>query len=546
MQREKVQTIENFLTEGRKLFAQTSMIEWLVQNVKVKTAQGYKPFSFAGHEPLREIYQQDEHPRLTFRKAAQLGVSTFSSLRSLYLGQKKGVSTAYYFPTDEDVDDFVQDKFEPIVQNSETLSQMKRHDLADNKGLKQFGRFSVYFRGVFSKRKVKSITVDQIIKDELDEANQENMRFAEDRVLHSDFGYVVELSQPSIDDYAIDKSFKESDMSFYGFRCEHCGTWNFPDKHFPDCLITRGSNVYVGCVKCSKKLTLSGGEWVAEHPARSKDHRGFQLSHLVFTLLPAKKIKERYENAVSLIDKKNFYISILGLPFSTPNSRPLTREVLRAAERDFGLMPSARFSFFGMDVGDKCHLVFGHVSDSDSGTIQIHYMCEMPADDVGAIVRLMKGQGVYSGVIDAMPYKTFAKQIAREFGGRVYINYYKGDTMKTGSEGEGSFVVPKVTVNRDESLDETIETLRDGRIVLPTAKKMEANQAQTYEDFLSQLTMLIKEDVDKGGLTEWHYKKNVPNHYGMALNYMRIAAELSAVHVTTGLNPVFVSQEGMF
>lgn len=530
--------IEQFLSEGRKRFATTSMLEWALQNVRIKVGRTWQEFSLKDHEPLREIYTQPMPRHEVFRKAAQLGISTYSLVKAFYKGIRFGETTGYYFPTDEDVDDFVQDRANPMIENSETIANLQSHNLIDNVGLKQFGKFSLYFRGVFSKRKVKSITLDHVVKDEVDEANQENLKFADDRMLHSANPAITELSQPSIDDFGIDESFKRSDSRYWGVRCG-CGQWNFVDKTFPDCIVTRGQNTYYRCIKCDKKLNMNAGQWVAEFPSRSKDIVGRHLSHLIFNHISPAEIKRRHDTAISVIQKKNFSISILGFPRATPGSKPLTEEVLKNAQRPYGLQPTSRFTFWGMDVGDKCHLVF--LEPNDNGRLAVVDFLVMASDDEGAIIKAVEQRGGYCGVIDAMPYKTLAKRIARHFHGRVYINYYKGDTLKTGEEGQDAFSVPKVSVNRDESLDETTESLTEGRIVLPEQKRMSAEDAARYEEFKSQLKMLIKENVDKDGLVEVHYKKKVPNHFGMGLNYARIASEISPVNIVTGVDPIYVS-----
>lgn len=528
---------EQFLAEGRKHFGTTNFLEWSMQNIRIKIGRAWLPFSLKGHEPLREMYTQKRPPREVFRKGAQLAISTYAFLKSLYIGVKYGLSTSYFFPTDEDIADHVQDKANPIIENSPLLSAMQGANLTDNIGLKQFGKFSIYFRGVYSKRKVKSISIDHSVMDEVDESNQENLKFAEDRLLHSSDPAITKLSQPSEDDYGIDADFKESDSRYFGVKCG-CGFWNFPDKTFPDCLITKGNNVYIGCVKCSRKLNMNNGVWVAEFPSRSKDIVGRHLSHLLFDHISAAEIKRRHETATTMIQKKNFAISILGFPYSTVNSKPVTDEVLHAAQRQYVPDSHTRFTFWGMDVGDKCHLVFLQPHEN---RLRVTDFIEMSSDNEKAIIQAVEQRGGYCGVIDAMPYKTLAKNIARHFHGRVYINYYKGDTLKTGEEGQGDFAVPRATVNRDESLDETTEALRDARIELPDSKRMTAEQITMYEVFKSQVKMLIKEGVDNGGINEIHYKKKVANHFGMALNYARIAAELSPVTLSTDVDPIFTT-----
>lgn len=182
-------------------------------------------------------------------------------------------------------------------------------------------------------------------------------------------------------------------------------------------------------------------------------------------------------------------------------------------------------SYFGMDVGDKCHLVFGHAVN---GIIRVHWFAEFAADDEKGIVSLIRRQKPICGVIDAMPYKTLSKNIAREFPGDVYIQYFKGDTLNSSMEGEGDKAVPKVTTNRTESLDDMTELLCEGRIELPRYKRTSDSMFPLYNLFRDHCQMLIKDPVERAnGITEYEYKHKVPNHFGMALNSMLIAYELS-------------------
>jgi hypothetical protein len=532
----KASLLHEMSQAGSRHFTNDSMLEWAYANIKLRVGGEVIPFSLEGHEPLRELYTLDHHPHVVVRKGAQLGVSTYDVIRSMFLSARHAMRIGYYFPTDEDVDDFVTSRVNPMIEDSEHLHALIKGSRTDNTSVKIIGKSVMFFRGVFTKRKVKTIDLDYVVKDEVDEANQENLKFAEDRLLHSKFGYISELSQPSIDDYGIDRSFKMGDSRYWGVRCT-CGHWNFPDKSWPDCLMTRGSATYVGCVRCTKRLNLNSGQWVAEHPSRTDEIRSYQLSHLIFPFVKAEKIKKKDEEAVRTIDKKNFSISILGKTYSNKKTNPITDAVLHAAQRDYGFSHEAKFSYFGMDVGDKCHLVFGHPYN---GKIRIHYVTDMDSDDEAGIIRLMKRMGVYYGVIDAMPYKTLAKNIARKFEGRVYINYYKGDTLKEGEEGQGEKAVPKVTIDRTESLDDTTEAVVKQRIELPDPKRLNDDDTLVYEQFKAQVKMLIKEGIEKDGAIIYRYKKLVPNHYGMALNYMRIAAELASMNLISDVDPIGV------
>ena len=524
---------EEAIRFGNQLFRKKSFLEFCVSHIRLNVGGHLQAFSLEGHEPLRELYSLPEHPHIVIPKATQLGVSTLGVLRSFYLAYRHSMNIGYYFPTDDDVEDFVQGRVDPIISNSELLEEMLSHGEVDNKNLKQLGDSFIYFRGVFSKRKVKSIDLDHIVKDEVDEADQENLEFAESRLDHSEFGYITELSQPSVTGFGIDASFETSDRSYWGIKCEGCGHWNFPDKSFPECIIVRGKTSYVGCVKCSRKLNKSLGVWVAEHPDRSRDKRGFQLSHLIFDFRSAGEIKRQFDSATSYVKKKNFFISKLGRPYSSSKSAPVTEEILRSAQRGYGLHYNASYSFMGMDVGDICHLVFGHLTEQQG--LRVHYFCSLASDREQEIIGLIGRQNILYGVIDAMPYKAFAKRLARHFRGRVAINYYKGEELRSLQEGD----VPKSTVNRDESLDDLVEDLASQRVELPGVGFLSSSDLLEYENFKAQLRMLVKEPVEKPWGIEYSYKKRVSNHYGMALNYMRIASQLAPVNVYPSCDPVY-------
>jgi hypothetical protein len=523
------------------IFSTIDFIEWSYKNLLIETSGKWIPFSFTGHEPLKELYEQSNHPYMSVKKAAQLGVSTYSASRAIYLGQQYGMSSIYYFPTDVEVDDFVDGKFTPIIQQSQNLSRLQRPTDPNNKGLKVFTGFRVYFRGVYTKRRVKGITGDFVIKDEVDEANVENLKFADDRTLHSKFGYIMELSQPSISDYGIDASFQLGDQRYWGIKCG-CGKWNFPDKTFPDCLIkNKHGLVYIGCIKCRKPINIAEGQWVADYPERTNTRRSYQLSHLIFDLIKPEKIYEKYNSLRAIEEKKNFNISMLGKTYDSPNNKPITLTVLNQVQRDYKLTNQYNASYFGMDVGDICHLVFGHYYQ---GRLRVHWMEELPADDEKRIINTIRKHGLLHGVIDAMPYKTLAKNIAKTFRGKIYLHYLRerlNNPFNVGIEGEDEKSLPKITVNRTESIDETVDQLLSGRIELPSLKKANGVALENYTKFRTQLTFLIKEQVVRSnGRVEYEYKHTVPNHYGMALNSMRIASELAQYNIVTGIDPVYM------
>ena len=520
------------------------LCEWAGEHISLRG----KPFSFDGHEYLREIYEQ-QHPYKVFEKAAQVAISTYTLIEAFWLCESLGAKVIYYFPTDVDISDFSNDRADPMIEESPHLTSLmgNRSRGKDNVGLKHVGRGSVYFRGMFTKAKVKAVDGDALVFDELDEANQEHKAFGRDRILHSELQWIRELSQPSIPDYGIDVEFQNSDQRYWHLRCPGCGRWTCPDletdvneRGIPVPLFLLpvpskngrfqdGQRWYRGCVKCGELLDMSAGQWVAKRPS-AMERRGYHVSQLYTQIQPvdfpnpADKIMYILRTARKTMDKLRAVISILGFPYAGERA-PVTDAILDACEGEHGLETDAEYAYIGIDVGDVMHIVVGTLMP-DEERIRVHWMEQ--TEDWGRLDFLMQTHNVIAAVIDAMPYKASAKRFARAFPGQIHLQYFGGDTTKTGEEGEDDQAVPKVRVDRTESLDDTTQMLRDGDFILPSMARLDAGDSRTLDTFRAHCKMLVKDIVENSaGVKRFAYKTNVPNHFGMALNSLRIATEIS-------------------
>lgn len=71
-----------------------------------------------------------------------------------------------------------------------------------------------------------------------------------------------------------------------------------------------------------------------------------------------------------------------------------------------------------------------------------------------------------------------------------------------------------------------MDAIKNGLFVFPDPKKLSGSDLKLYEEFKFHLTMLIRERTeDENGKTLWKFKKKVENHFGMALNSLRLAVE---------------------
>lgn len=522
-----------------------SLAEFCQAHIQLRS----QPFSFEGHEYLREPYA-DEHPDQTDQKAAQTGLSTLRLYEGFYLAKRYGAKVLYYLSTDDDAYDFSQDRINVAIDDSPYLQAQidERERGRDNAGLRHIGRGSLYCRGVFTRRKVKSVDGDVLILDETDEADQANLQFALDRILHSSLQYVRRLSQPSIPDYGINEAFQQTDQRYWHLICPACGDYNclelaldtadgrmipkhileIPEKLKHALWVKPGQCYYRACLKCHAPLDMAKGEWVAAYPSQAVK-RGRQYSQLYRQLPmvgyadPADWIMARILTARKTIEKTRVTISVLGVPYGG-DRQPITDAVLNDCEGDTGLPTAAGGCFMGLDQGDDLHIVVYRPVRGGKQLVALEH-----TDDWDRIGVLIRQWGVVCAVGDALPNKKAMKDEAwaAPSSCKFFIQYFAGESLKQSEEGEGQKAVRKVTVDRTESLDETADAFKAQEFILPDMHRLDGEVLRIYERFRSQLKMLVKDLVPgANGVLRWQYKKNVPNHFGMAANSARIAEEI--------------------
>ena len=520
-----------------------------------------KAYSTVGREYLNDIID-DDHPDQTYRKAAQVAISTTVLIKSLYVAEHLGKKVVYYFQNDVAVSDFSSDRAVPMMESSIYLHSRTRD--TNRVGLRQIGPGSLYFRGMQSKGKVKSIDCDMVVLDELDECKDSNIEFATDRLMASDLQWVAALSQPSVPGFGIDKRFQETDQRFWNLICPKCGTRNCLERNWPDNFIEvtlkrrktfpDGATHYIACKKCGTELNPAYGEWIATYPGKLK--RGYHLSQLYTQIKSrehpnvATKIMADFETKRrSQAGMENFTISYLGFPFSGGNAR-VHDKLLNYME---GLSdPTYEFSlrefggFMGVDQGDTLSIVIGIMSGQ---AFKLVY-CE-ETEDWGRLDMLMDRFGIYHCTIDAQPNKHSAKTFAAKYPGRVAIQYFGSKELKQGKElHDGKIEVDTVSIDRTASLDSTIDRMEMGQIHLPSREKCEGQALSNLEDLRRHLKQLIsKQEVTPQGLMKKTYLSGpgIENHYGMALNSAVLSAyELGLGNPGPTVVPIFRTLRGSY
>ena len=250
-----------------------------------------KPFTFERHEYLRTPYQ-DNHPDITEMKAAQMGLTSKAMLKVAYGARYAGYrGILYLFPSKSDVTDFSKGRIDTLIDdNPETIGRWIRD--TDSANIKRIWNTFLYLRGMKSRTGLKSVPADLVVFDELDEAPQNAVDMAMERMAHSEFKEVMKLSNPTLPDYGIDKAFQQTDQRYWLLKCQKCGESTCLEDTFPDCLLEVGGRVIRACSRCKAELDSALGEWVAKKPSIT-DKRGYHYSQLFSAYVnPADILKE--------------------------------------------------------------------------------------------------------------------------------------------------------------------------------------------------------------------------------------------------------------
>lgn len=177
--------------------------EWVAQSSLV--VDGF-PFTYKKHEYLIDVYK-DDHPFTVDMKSAQMGLTIRAMLRIVHNARYRAFrGQLYFFPSRTDVTDFTKARMDPLIEeNPNTIGQWIRDTDAAN--IKRVWNCFLYFRGMKSRVGLKSVPGDCIVYDELDEAPQNAVDMADERMSHSLFKEKMMLSNPTLPDYGIHKHF---------------------------------------------------------------------------------------------------------------------------------------------------------------------------------------------------------------------------------------------------------------------------------------------------------------------------------------------------
>ena len=461
-----------------------------------------KAFTFERHEYLREPYA-DGHPHQVHLKAAQMGLTSLAMLRVIYsMRYRDFAGVLYLFPSRADVTDFSKGRIDPLILgNPDTIDKWIRDTDAAN--IKKIWNAFLYLRGMRSRTGLKSVPADFVIFDELDEAPQNAVDMAMERLSHSEYKEILKLSNPTLPDYGIDKAFQETDQRYWLLKCEKCGEYTCLEDSFPDCLRTVGDKVIRACHKCEAELNPSIGEWVPKKPG-VEDKRGYHFSQLFSHYVSPGDILHQFRTTSNMTD---FYNLKIGIAHVEAENRLTVQEVLSLCGDQGMASEDEGPCSMGVDQGKDLHVVIGKKHHEKAGKL-VHIGIYKDWEELD---RLMKNFNINSCVVDALPETRNARAFAERHKDKVYLNYYNEHQKGSYAWNEKELIVQ---CNRSESLDASHRDIMNRQITLP-------KECGVIREFAKHLHNVAKklEENEETGSKRYIYVKLGPDHFRHAYNY---------------------------
>lgn len=468
--------------------------------------------------------------QLIIQKSTQCGMSTMAAVRLFHFSDFWATRSIYMLPRQQDYIDFVTTRVDPMIARSDRLAKLLGSP--DSTRAKQLGNSYVFF--MESTVEPRMMPADAVFIDEFDLSDMRNVATAQNRMDDSWWKLKYFYSTPTVPNYGINAAFESSNKQEWFIKCSACNHYQILnwDKNLRIIGNPRDpSKVFFGCQRCDKELTreeINSGMWVPEFPERTSKSIGFHISQM----MSHDPLQLYYTYIDPLTKLYEFYRKNLGMPYEL-GIGSIEREDLLATCFDepylFERVPDGKSRYYmGVDQGNELQVLIGKLEQGSNrpkvvGLLSISF--EKGFKELDRLIRIFKPDRV---VIDADPNRHSAREIQKEYKGKVYLADYGGSTDWSIRVDPKTGIKSGVVIGRSEGFDRLIEDIKEGGWQLPGSVSDLPQDTETLIDHITALKRDIEVQRTASGEKEvavWRELR--ASHFAHSWLYLKTAIEIA-------------------
>lgn len=449
-----------------------------------------------------------------------MGLSERLLAEAIWIPDQLAKNVLYTFPTQSHLQDFVQARLDPVLNNSDYFISRIESTNRDAKdiskiGLKRIGKGFLYMRGSQNEKQIITIDADAVILDERDRFIQQNVPFIDKRTLASTLKWRREASTPTIPGMGIHQAYMDSDQRLWEVECKKCGKWQDMDW-FKNVDFEKRITV---CRFCNKPIErLADGHW---KPYKESKVHGYKIPGLLNPNRSVSELVDDYDKAkvAGFSDLQQFFNQVLGEPYEIAGQSLSVTEI-DACKRNY-YIPAQEASncYAGVDIGvQKHHVVILQKLAEDqfrvvwAGTVSEFFG---PVDSIESVLRQYD---IKLMVVDKRPETSKVKELITMFPKEVYAAEYSNMKFSVQEYHRWDDIKHEIMLDRTISIDYLISDIQNQRVELP-------QNIGTVPDFYDQLRSSVRiteKNLRTGAeVSRWVEKK--ADHFLHAFNYARMA-----------------------
>jgi hypothetical protein len=397
-----------------------------------------------------------------------------------------------------------------------------------------------------------------LVVEEVTECDQQNLKYAEDRLSGSIYRFKRFAGNPTIKEFGINRYFLTSDQREWRVPCRSCGKhapldwfasvvreirdksgqvidYKLRDTEWtPGC----GRDIVLVCPHCSGALerVSSKGVWV---PTFDSPIEGYHVSKLHNDINSVASMWMEFSGGwTNQLTLQRFFNSGLGLPYNSSGSKVSDDLIQKCCENyefhlesDRAFLPPSAVEnpcIMGVDVGATLDVRVDEILPSGKRKMVFVGKLRTAIDSIAEVV---SSYGVQMIVIDHGPEMALVRDLKDCDLCETWSCLFRQNEGRDGRESYDSidFVI---TGDRTELLDRAFNHLKDGHVIFPSNvfELLNGAFAEEVANPVRQITL------DKKGRARYEWSSSGPDHQRLADCYAFLAYKTNEGNVISSIS----------